>query len=148
MRSAMGARALGVWTALAATVMVAACNSDGGSTTTIFSPREGTMTRSPGTARLPGPPTTPAGVTNATISWAAPTENTNGSAVGPLGGYKIYYGTTSRHYTAAIDVSNPGLTTYVIENLEIGVTYYFAVAAVSAAGVDSAPSAEVVTRIS
>jgi PKD repeat protein len=143
MRSAIGARTVGVWTALAATVIVAACNSDGGSTASP-SARGGTTTRSPGTARSPAP----AGVTNATISWAAPTENTNGSAVGALGGYKIYYGTTSGHYTAAIDVSNPGLTTYVVDNLKIGATYYFAVAAFSAAGVEGALSPEVAAQIS
>jgi len=96
----------------------------------------------------PPPPPTPSGVTNATIAWLPPTENTNGTAVGAIGGYRIYYGTASHNYTTTIDVSNPGLTTYVVDALNVGVTYYFAVTALSAAGVESAPSPEVAATIS
>jgi hypothetical protein len=132
-----------LWVTLAATALVAACNNDGGSKT-IFPMLQGERTR----ATRSSAATTPKGVTNATVSWAAPTENSNGTAVGPLGGYKIYYGTASRRYAATMDVSNPDLTTYMIDNLEIGVTYCFAVAAVPAGGVDGALSAQVAVQIS
>ena len=85
---------------------------------------------------------------NATISWISPTQNTDGSGVGPLSGYKIYYGTASQQYTTTITVSNAGLTTYVIDGLNIGTTYYFVVTAVTAAGIESAFSPEVAAMIS
>ena len=66
----------------------------------------------------------------------------------PLSGYRIYYGTASQQYTATISVSNPGLTTYVIDALDIGTTYYFAVTAVTPAGVESAFSPEIAATIS
>jgi hypothetical protein len=96
-------------------------------------------------ASAPGP--SPA-LANATISWVPPTQNTDGSGVGPLRGYKIYYGTASQQYTTTITVSNAGLTTYVIDGLNVGTTYYFAVTAVTAAGIESALSPEVAAMIS
>ncbi len=134
MRIANGVRAAGVWVVLAAMALLAACNSDGGT--------NGTATTDTSITPAPG------SVTNATISWAAPTLNTDGSPVGALGGYRIYYGTASQQYTTTINVSNAGLTTYVIDTLEVGVTYYFAVAAISAGGVESAFSPEVAATIS
>jgi hypothetical protein len=86
--------------------------------------------------------------TNATISWVPPTQNTDGSPVGALSGYKIYYGTASQQYTTTISVSNAGLTTYVIDALNMGTTYYFAVTAVTATGMESAFSPEVAATIS
>jgi fibronectin type 3 domain-containing protein len=124
---AIGVRVAGVWIALAAITLLAACSGGGGAGTTGAIPN---------------------GVTNATISWLPPTESTSGSAVGALGGYKIYYGTASQRYTTTINVSNPGLTTYVIDALEIGVTYYFAVTAISASGIESTFSPEVAATIS
>jgi hypothetical protein len=143
MRIAIGVRASGLWVALAATVLLAACNSDGGANVTdhMATPARAAQPRHK-------PPPTPSGVTNATISWLPPTENTNGTALGAIGGYRIYYGTASHEYTTTIDVSNPGLTTYVVDELNVGVTYYFAVTALSAAGVESAPSPEVAATIS
>jgi hypothetical protein len=85
---------------------------------------------------------------NATISWISPTQNTDGSGVGPLSGYKIYYGTASQQYTTTITVSNAGLTTYVIDGLNLGTTYYFVVTAVTAAGIESVFSPEVAAMIS
>ncbi len=42
-------------------------------------------------------------------------------------GYKIYYGTASRSYTSSINVGN--VTTYTVQGLSVGVTYYFAATA-------------------
>lgn len=47
-------------------------------------------------------------------------------------GYRIYYGTTSRNYTAEIDAGN--VTQYMVGGLQQGVQYYFAVAAYDTAG--------------
>ena len=86
------------------------------------------------------PPTASVGVV--TINWNPPTQNTDGSALTNLAGFKIHYGTASQRYTQTITVSNPGLATYVVSNLPPG-TYYFAVTAYSSAGTESPPSAEV-----
>jgi fibronectin type 3 domain-containing protein len=134
MRIAIAVRTAGVCVALGAAAL-AACSGGGGA-------------GAAATATATSSPAPTSGVTNATLSWAAPTENTNGSPVSALGGYRIYYGTASRQYTTSIDVSNPGLSTYVIDDLDIGVTYYFAIAAVTAAGVESALSPEVAVQIS
>jgi len=74
---------------------------------------------------------------SATLSWAAPTQNTDGSSLTDLAGYRVYYGTSADALTQVIDVSN--VTTYVVNGLSSG-TYYFAVAAYSTAGTESALS--------
>ena len=81
-----------------------------------------------------------------TINWQPPTENTDGSALTNLSGYNIHYGTQSGNYTQTISVSNPGLATYVVDNLSPG-TYYFAVAAVNSSGTESPPSSEVTATV-
>jgi hypothetical protein len=77
-----------------------------------------------------------------TISWQPPTENTNGTTLTDLAGYTIHYGTQSQNYTSAIEVTNPGLTSYVVENLPAG-TYYFAVSAYTSSGEASSYSPQV-----
>src|SRR5262249_33842222 len=76
-----------------------------------------------------------------TLSWQAPTENTDGSTLTNLQGYKIHYGTQAGQYTSTITLSNAGLTRYVIDNLNAG-TYYFAISAISSTGVESDLSGE------
>jgi Fibronectin type III domain len=77
-----------------------------------------------------------------TINWTPPTENTNGSALTNLSGYNIHYGTASGDYTQTISVSNAGIATYVVDDLNPG-TYYFAVGAVNSQGTESPVSSEV-----
>jgi hypothetical protein len=84
---------------------------------------------------------------NVSLSWQAPTENTNGSALQNLGGYIIHYGTASKQYTSQVTITNPGLTSYVVESLPAG-TYYFSMTATTSAGVQSSPSSEAHTTIS
>ena len=76
---------------------------------------------------------------SATLSWTAPTQNTDGSALTNLAGYRILYGTSQSALTQTLQIANPGLTTCVIENLSPG-TYYFAVRAYSSTGGESADS--------
>lgn len=90
------------------------------------------------------PPTASTG--NVTINWNPPTQNTDGTPLTDLAGFKIHYGTASQKYTQTITVSNPGLVTYVVTNLAAG-TYYFAVTAYSSAGTESTPSSEVSTTV-
>ena len=75
----------------------------------------------------------------ATVNWHPPTQNTNGSAITNLAGYTIVYGTNKSNLTSSVKVANPGLTSYVIENLAAG-TYYFGVTAYNSAGGTSAVS--------
>src|SRR5580658_5903324 len=84
--------------------------------------------------------------TNVTLSWSAPTENTNGSALTNLAGYIIYYGTSASAMTQTIDVNTVGMLTYVVDNLSAG-SWYFQIVAVNAAGEQSSPSATVSTSI-
>ena len=75
-----------------------------------------------------------------TLSWTAPTENTNGTALTDLAGYWIYYGTSANALTKSMQISNPGLVTYVLSNLSPG-TWYFAISAYTTANVQSSQSA-------
>lgn len=92
----------------------------------------------------PGPPSATAGASSslgsgsraATLSWEAPTANTNGTALTDLSGYRIYYGASPKDLSQTVQISNVGLQTYVIDNLEPG-TWYFAVMAVAANGGES-----------
>jgi hypothetical protein len=58
-----------------------------------------------------------------------------------IAGYRVYYGTTSRHYTTMRSVGNS--TTATISNLEPGTTYYFAVTAYDTSGNESSYSQEI-----
>jgi len=77
-----------------------------------------------------------------TINWTPPTENTDGSPLTNLSGYDIHYGTSSGNYTQSVSVSNPGIATYVVDNLAPG-TYFFTVNSVNSAGTESPLSPEV-----
>jgi hypothetical protein len=85
---------------------------------------------------------TPASAATVTLNWQAPTENSDGSPLTDLSGYKIYYGASAGNYSSNIPVPNPGLTTYVVENLLPG-RYYFAVTSYNSQGVESTMSPEV-----
>jgi hypothetical protein len=75
----------------------------------------------------------------ATLSWTAPTENTDGSALSNLTGYRIRYGTSAGALTQTIVINNASVTTYVVEDLAPA-TWYFAVTAVNSTGSESAYS--------
>jgi hypothetical protein len=75
----------------------------------------------------------------ATLSWSAPTDNSNGSPITGLAGYNIYYGTDPSNLTKSIEVAGASTTTYTVTGLTAG-TYYFAVAAYNSEGVDSSLS--------
>lgn len=78
---------------------------------------------------------------SASLSWEAPTANSNGSALSDLTGYTIHYGTVSKTYTASIRITNPGITSYVVEDLAPG-TYYFSMTSVTVSGARSKLSPE------
>ncbi|MBB6092726.1 hypothetical protein HNQ60_001604 [Povalibacter uvarum] len=76
---------------------------------------------------------------SATLSWAAPTQNTDGSSLTNLAGYRIVYGTSSSALNQTVQLANPSLTSYVVEQLAPG-TWYFAVKAYSDTGSESSLS--------
>jgi len=80
----------------------------------------------------------------ATLSWQAPTTNTDGAALTDLSGYRIYYGTDAEELSDSVQLTSVGLETYVIDGLGTG-TWYFAIKAVTSTGVESALS-EIVSK--
>ena len=75
----------------------------------------------------------------ATLAWLPPTSNSNGTSLKDLAGYRIYHGDSAQLLNKQIQISNPGMTAYVVSNLTSG-KHYFAVAAYNTSGVESALS--------
>ena len=76
------------------------------------------------------------------MSWTPPTENQDNTPLTDLAGYRIYYGVSSGNYSDSIVINNPGLTSYLIENLA-SATWYFSMTAVNSSDIESVNSAEV-----
>jgi hypothetical protein len=83
---------------------------------------------------------------NVTLSWVAPTQNADGSALTDLAGYKIFYGTSSGTYDHEIRLDNASMTTHVVDNL-VPDTYYFAATSFNSSGVESEYSGEAVRTV-
>jgi hypothetical protein len=77
-----------------------------------------------------------------TLDWVAPTQNANGSVLTDLAGYRIAYGNAPGALTQTVQVTNPSVTTYLVENLPAG-TWYFAIKAYNSAGIESSQSSPV-----
>jgi len=75
-------------------------------------------------------------VGQATLSWLPPTQNSDGSTLSDLAGYRLYYGRNRDNLTQVIVVNNPGLTRYVIENLTPA-QWYFSMTSVNSQGNES-----------
>lgn len=82
-----------------------------------------------------------------TLTWTAPTTNNcDGSALTDLGGYKIYYGTSSGDYlTPPTNVSDETLTTYDVHDLRLAnnTRYYVTMVAYDQSFNESGSTAEV-----
>jgi hypothetical protein len=81
-----------------------------------------------------------------TLTWSAPTENTDGSALTDLAGYYIYFGNSPTAMTQQVSLDSVGSLSYVFTDLSSG-TWYFEVIAVNSAGVQSAASEPVAATI-
>ena len=79
-----------------------------------------------------------------TLSWVPPTENDDGSAL-KLTGYRIYWGLNPDNLTSSVTIENPGLTRYVVEQLQPA-TYYFVATALSKDG-ESEPSNVIAMKV-
>lgn len=138
----------GRWFAvLVATVTLAACGGGDGSSSASASSQSAPVTSSsssspPVTSSSPAPT-----VGAATLSWTAPDQNTDGSALTNLAGYRIYYGTSANDLDQVISISNVGITAYVVDDLTAG-TYYFSIRAYTSAGTESSLSNVVSDTIS
>jgi len=76
---------------------------------------------------------------SAALSWTPPTENIDGSALVDLAGYRLYYGASADTLDQVIEIKNPGVADYVIDNLTAG-QYYFAIKAYNSSGAESVKS--------
>jgi fibronectin type 3 domain-containing protein len=77
---------------------------------------------------------TPVAATSLELSWSANTES-------DLAGYVVSYGNTSSNYTSSVDVGK--VTSYEINNVTTGKTYYVTLTAYDKSGNESADSQEV-----
>jgi hypothetical protein len=134
------------WALVAAAALLASCGggdsapASGGSTTTpISGGGSGATAGNAGGAGNSG------GTGSATLSWSVPVENTDGSAISNLAGYRIYHGTSAASLTDVIQVPNPGISLYVVDNLGAG-THYFAITAYNTDALESDQSA-VATKV-
>jgi hypothetical protein len=82
-----------------------------------------------------------------TVSWVPPTQNTDGTPVTGLSGFRVFYGTASRQYGQSVLVSSPSLRSVVVEGLSPGTTWYFGVKSVSTTGVESDYSNEAIRTL-
>jgi hypothetical protein len=76
---------------------------------------------------------------SATLSWSVPTQNTDGTALTDLAGYRIVYGTSASELNQTVQIANTGTTSYKIDNLASG-TWYFALRSYNSGGAESANS--------
>lgn len=81
-----------------------------------------------------------AGKTFLDLSWVAPTQNTDGSALTNLAGFKVYRGTTATNLTLLTTIASPTTVTFKDAGLAAG-TWFYAVTAYTTAGVESARTA-------
>jgi hypothetical protein len=75
----------------------------------------------------------------ATVSWAAPTTNEDGSELLDLAGFKVMYGTSGNALTQTALIDDITRSAYTVQSLAPG-TWYFAVRAFNTQQVDSVDS--------
>lgn len=83
------------------------------------------------------------GSASVTLSWLSPRTREDGRPLMNLAGFRIYYGTQSNVYSEVITIDNPGVSSFVIDNLSADRTYFFAATAFDESGNESRFSNEV-----
>jgi Fibronectin type III domain len=81
----------------------------------------------------------PQGNSTATLSWEPPRRNLDGSTIGNLAGYFIYYGRSPTNLNVIIKIPDPYVTTYTVDRLSPG-TYYFRIVAFTDTGINGSAS--------
>jgi hypothetical protein len=84
--------------------------------------------------------TAPVVTGSATLNWTAPTQNSDGSALSDLAGYRVYMGTSATTLVQVASITNPATGSYAVTGLTAGI-WYFSVSAVNSAGAESAQTA-------
>jgi hypothetical protein len=79
----------------------------------------------------------PTGV--ASLSWNQPTQNTDGTPLTDLAGYRVYHGLSANALNDVVELTGGNSTSHSFNALSSG-THYFAVSAFNSAGVESALS--------
>ena len=116
--------------------------TDVGTTTGIvISVVDGTATASLPPFSLNVVSTAAAGPATAKVTWVAPTENNNGTALTDLAGYYVHYGTSESDLSEVVQVASASTLSYVVTGLATGTTWYFAVSAYTSGGEQSELSA-------
>jgi hypothetical protein len=82
----------------------------------------------------------PATTGSAVLNLTAPTQNTDGSALTDLAGFRIYYGTSPSNLTQLTQLTGTTGTSYTVNSLASG-TWYFGATAYTTTGMESALSA-------
>jgi Putative Ig domain len=88
----------------------------------------------------------PVAASSITLNWSLPTQNTDGSSLSNIAGFKVYYGTAPDALSQVMQFANPGLSSGTITNLAAG-AWYFAVTVYTTAGDESAQTNQVTTTI-
>jgi len=125
-------------------VLMSACGgggNDAGAASGGASPAPAAQTSSGG-GPLTAVPSAAKGST--TLSWVPPTTYDDGTPL-KVTGYRIYWGLSEGHYPHSVTLDNPGLTRYVVEQLDPA-KWYFVATALSADG-ESPPSNIVVMNV-
>jgi hypothetical protein len=73
---------------------------------------------------------------SATLSWTPPAQNTDGSTLTNLAGYRVYWSRVQGNFPNSVTLDNPGLTSYVVDQLTPG-PWYFVVTALNDRGAES-----------
>lgn len=81
-----------------------------------------------------------------TLAWEAPTAREDNSPLTDLAGYYIHYGRMSEIYDYEKKIENPGVVSYVVENLSSG-TWYFVARAYDSSGLASDLSNEISIKV-
>lgn len=78
----------------------------------------------------------PYGERQVTLGWQPPSSNEDGTPLTDLAGHRIYWGTVKGDYPNSIEITNPGVATYVVGNL-VPNTYFFVTTALNSSGMES-----------
>jgi hypothetical protein len=111
-----------------ATTVSATSNTDANHSGVILRPR-------PNPIAAPSPNPSTGANASAQLSWQAPSQNTDGSALTNISGYHIHVGTDPSALGTIIDVTDASAISYTVNNLTSG-TWYFGISAYNTAGVD------------
>jgi hypothetical protein len=80
------------------------------------------------------------------LNWNAPLTRTDGSPIGELSGYKVYYGVEPDDLRCVIEIGDPKAVAWTVPDLSPG-TWHFAVVSVDSGKVESKLSAVVSKKI-